>query len=167
MNDHWQSGPPGPADDPSYGHRSPADQQGTGGYSSPVDGYGYPQASHHGSAAHNPGHYNPGYYAPGAYYPGPYGAPPPPQFRPVHPYYVPPPDRTSAVIALVVSILMLVTCMNPLGIAGLVFSSISLNETLNHARAARHARYAWYSVIGGFVTVLLFFGLFWLMMLAV
>lgn len=167
------------------GYTSPGEHA-TGGYGAPVEGYGPPRPAPplepgpyapgpygpyapgpYGPAPYGPNVHGPNVYGPVPHPPGPYGTPPPPYpapgFPPVNPYYVEPPDRTSAIIALVVSITLLFTCVNPLAIGGLIFSSISLSEARDRGRAARHARYAWYSVVGGFALVVLFFGFLWLM----
>lgn len=173
MSDHWQNGPPGPPHDPSYGHgrgdstggyTSPAGQW-TGGYGAPEEGYGPPPAPSREPNPYAPGPYASHPYGPGAYPPGPYGAPPPPypdpRFLPIHPYFVEPPDRTSAIVALIISLVLLFTCLNPLAIGGLIFSAVSMSEPQDHNRAARHARNAWYCVGGGLAIMVLFFLFFW------
>lgn len=167
MSDHWQHGPP----DPYHGHGNGGSTGGytspsgytAGGYDAPAEGYGPPPpVSPYGPHPFGPGPYGPHAHAPGPYPPGPHGAPPPPYpVQRFHPYYVERPDRTSAVIALVVSVFMLFSCMNPVALGGLIFSAISLSEAGDHDRAARHARYAWYSVAGGFALIVLGFGFLW------
>ncbi|GHC78112.1 hypothetical protein GCM10007079_15780 [Nocardiopsis terrae] len=141
MSEYWQNGPPsqpsgppyGPPHDPSYG------------YEGSVGGYTVP-------GGHGTGGYS-GYGAPAGH-----GGPPPgPAPYPAYPHGAPPPSRTSAVVALVVSIILAVACLNPFAIGGLAFAAVSLDETRDHDRAARHARYAWYTTGTGSVLMVLFF----------
>lgn len=169
MSDHWQNEPPGPPHGSSYGHgqgdstggyTSPAGQ-GAGGYGAPAEGYGPPPPP----PFHEPNPYASGPYDQGGYRPGPYGAPPPPhpdpRFLPGNPYFVEPPDRTSAIVALVISLVLLFTCFNPFAIGGVIFSAVSMSESQDHGRAARHARNAWYCLGGGVAVMVLFFLFFW------
>jgi hypothetical protein len=132
LSENWQSGPGDP-----YAGQPP---QGDPYAGQPHDPYGnpYPQ--------------QPGGYGDPAGYPPPPGGHGDPATGPVHhlepyaaPYQEAPPSQTSAIAALVVSILLVVTCCGFLGVIGLVFSALSLTEKVDREKARRHLRYAWIS----------------------
>jgi len=121
-----------PYPDP-YGNPYP---QPTGGYGGPA-GYGAPQG---------------GYGVP----PGVHDSPVPGYGHAPEPYRGAPPHQTSSVFALVVSILLVVTCCGALGVVGLVFSALSMTERNDQEKARRHLRYAWIAngVVLGIMVVL-------------
>ena len=135
MSENWQPGPPGdPHGTPSGGQPGPyGDPHGapSGGHPSPY-GDPYPQPTG-------------GYGAPAGYgaQPGGYGEPAPAYGYAVEPYREAAPNQTSAILALVVSILLVVTCCGALGVVGLVFSALSMTEKTDPDKARRHLRYAW------------------------
>jgi len=145
VSDNWQSGPHGAP----YGG-APGDPYGSpaGGPSGPYGSpYGDPYAQQSGGYGDPHAHASGGYGVP----PGGYGTDPY-----AHPHRETPPSQTSAIVALVVSILLVVSCCGFLGVIGLVFSALSLSEKVDHEKARRQARYAWISngVILGILAVL-------------
>ncbi|WP_304452054.1 hypothetical protein [Nocardiopsis sp. YSL2] len=84
-----------------------------------------------------------GYAAHGSY--GAYGGgyPPPP-----HDPYQPTGERPSQgnmIGALVMAIILMVTCCGAVSVVGVVFSALALGEKYDYARAAKYTRYAWIS----------------------
>ncbi|WP_435112794.1 hypothetical protein [Nocardiopsis synnemataformans] len=121
MNDNWRhSGPPpghGPGGNDAY-------KDSTGGYS-PYGGYGAL------GSGYGPGQPHPGGPYPGGGYPGgPYR-----EQR----------SASSAITALVVSLVLVLTCCGFLGIVGTVFSALAISEKSDPDKYQRYTRVAWIS----------------------
>ncbi|MYR32363.1 hypothetical protein GTW20_08790 [Nocardiopsis alba] len=88
---------------------------------------------------------------------GPGYPPPPGHFH--SPYPVPPP-KGGAIAALVVSVLLVISCYGIFAAVGLIFSIMALSEQYDHEKVSRFTRYAWIAngvVIG--LLVLFFVGI--------
>ncbi|WP_201294672.1 MULTISPECIES: DUF4190 domain-containing protein [unclassified Nocardiopsis] len=119
MSENWRTGPP---DDPYAGAPN---QYGAEPYKDPTGGYGgYGPASGYGV----PPHQDPA---------GPY------TIGPRYPAYGPPPHQGGAIAALVVSILMVLSCCALPSIGGIVFASMALSSASDPEKAGRDVRNAW------------------------
>ncbi|WP_053616659.1 hypothetical protein [Nocardiopsis sp. NRRL B-16309] len=91
-----------------------------------------------------------GYAAPGSYgaYGGAYGGGYGGGYPPPHDPYQPTgelPSQGSMIGALVMAILLMVTCCGLVSVVGVVFSALALGEKYDAERAAKYTRYAWIS----------------------
>lgn len=83
-----------------------------------------------------------GYAAPGSY--GAYGGGYPPPHDPYQPTGEMP-TQGSMIGALVMAIILMVTCCGAVSVVGVIFSALALGEKYDAERAARYTRYAWTS----------------------
>ena len=118
MSDDWyqQQPPPGPH----------------GGYSDSTGGYGGYGDSTGGYSAHG------SYGAYGGGYPPP---PPPGPYQPAGEM----PSQGGMIGALVMAIILMITCCGAVSVVGVVFSALALGEKYDSERAAKYTRYAWIS----------------------
>ncbi|MFJ2030870.1 hypothetical protein [Streptosporangium sp. NPDC087985] len=153
--DDWKSPySTGPGQSPGYGQQPYGYEQPGQGYGQQSPGYGQPgQSQGYGQPGQSYGQQ--GYGEPGQGYgePGQYGVQPYGQYQPGYGYPPPPQQnndgvRTHAIVALVISIVMALSCYVSLGgIAGAILSGIALGKVQTDPRGARNLlKWTWISI---------------------